>query len=218
MTLWHPTTLKKIFSPALFAPVHYFAHLAACSQATIELYCNYSRQSYRNRYVIYGANGPLALSVPVVKASGKKTLTKDVRVSYDTPWNEVHWKSIEAAYNSSPYYLYYKDDIEPLFTKKWDFLRDLNEAALSVTMECTGVDTPVLYSTDYHSEYAFKEDLREVIHPKIDFQTDGDFVPLPYRQVFGIGKPFIPNLSILDLIFNKGPESLLVLRDSIRPV
>jgi hypothetical protein len=207
--------LRKIFSTALFAPIQYFAHLAACSQATIELFCHYSRQSYRNRYVIYGANGPLALSVPVVKASGTKTLSKDVRVSYDTPWNEVHWKSIESAYNSSPYYLYYKDDLEPLFTKKWHFLNDLNEAALQITMECTGVDTPLTYSTAYHSEYPSMEDFREIIHPKTDSRADKDFTPQSYRQVFGIGKPFVPNLSILDLIFNKGPESLLVLRDSI---
>jgi hypothetical protein len=208
--------LKKIFSSALFAPVQYFAHLTASSQAIIEAYCNYSRQSYRNRYLIYGANGPLPLSVPVVKVSGKKTRTRDVRVSYDTPWNEVHWKSIEAAYNSSPYYLYYKDDIEPLFAKKWDFLKDLNAAALRITMECTGVDTPVIYSEEFQLEYASVKDLREVIHPKKDLLTDSDFVPQPYRQVFGAGKSFIPNLSILDLIFNKGPESLLVLRDSFR--
>lgn len=208
--------MKKIFSSALFAPVQYFAHLAACSQATLELYCNYSRQSYRNRYIIYGANGPLPLSVPVVKVPGKKTFTKDVRISYDTPWNEVHWKSIEAAYNSSPYYLYYKDDIEPLFTHKWDFLKDLNEAALRITMDCTGVDTPVAYSEDFHPEYPSMKDLREVIHPKIGILADTDFMAQPYRQVFGPGKSFIPNLSILDLIFNKGPESLLVLRDSIR--
>jgi hypothetical protein len=140
-----------------------------------------------------------------------------VRVSYDTPWNEVHWKSIEAAYNSSPYYLYYKDDIEPLLTKKWRFLRDLNEAALRITMECVGVDTPITYSEEYYSEYASVQDLREMIHPKRDYQEDSDFIAQPYRQVFGIAQPFIPNLSILDLIFNKGPESLLILRDSIRP-
>lgn len=93
---------------------------------------------------------------------------------------------------------------------------DLNEAALRITMECTGVDTPITYSEDYHSEYTSMKDLREVIHPKKDVLADSDFTPLPYRQVFGIGKSFIPNLSILDLIFNKGPESLLVLRDSIR--
>ncbi|WP_062125625.1 WbqC family protein [Geofilum rubicundum] len=207
--------MKKIFSSALFAPVHYFAHLAACSQAVIELHCHYSRQSYRNRYVIYGANGPMPLTVPVVKESGKKTATKEVRVSYDTPWNEVHWKSIEAAYNSSPYYLYYKDDIEPLFTKKWDLLSDLNAEALRITMECTGVDTPITYSREYHSGNTEMLDLREVIHPKKDFHTDKQFLPRQYRQVFGIEKPFVPNLSILDLIFNKGPESLLVLRDSL---
>lgn len=208
--------MKKIFSSALFAPVQYFTHLEACSQATIELYCNYSRQSFRNRYVIYGANGPLALSVPVVKVPGKKIFTKDVRISYDTPWNEVHWKSIEAAYNSSPYYLYYKDEIEPIFTKKWEFLKDLNEASLRIAMECCDVHTPITYTNDYHTVYdPSVQDLRDIIHPKKDLTTDLAFKPQNYRQVFATGKNFIPNLSILDLIFNKGPESLLVLRDSI---
>jgi len=207
--------LKKIFSSAIFAPIHYFSHLEACCEATIELYCNYSRQSYRNRYVIYGANGALPLTVPVIKESGKKTLTRDIRISYDIPWRETHWKSIEAAYNSSPYYLYYKDDIELLFTKKWDFLKDLNQAALEITMEATGVQTPVVYSSEYFSEYTSAKDLRDIIHPKKKFKEDKSFIPAKYRQVFGINKDFLPNLSILDLIFNKGPESLLVLRDSI---
>src|SRR5690606_33893615 len=144
------------------------------------------------------------------------TFTKDVRVSYDTPWNEVHWKSIEAAYNSSPYYLYYKDDIEPIFKKKCTFLKDLNEAALRIAIECCDLDTPVSYSEDFHPVYAASvKDLREVIHPKKDLEADTEFRPQPYRQVFGPGKAFIPNLSILDLIFNKGPESPLVLRDSL---
>jgi hypothetical protein len=81
-------------------------------------------------------------------------------------------------------------------------------------MACTGVDTPITYSSTYHSEFAAMTDLREAIHPKKPFYADSQFVPQPYRQVFGIKKPFVPNLSILDLIFNKGPESLLVLRDS----
>ncbi len=207
---------KKIFSTALFAPVQYFAHLYNAGEADIEHNCNYSRQSYRNRFVIYGANGSLPLSVPVVKKSGEKTITRDVRVSYDTPWNEVHWKSIESAYNSSPYYLYYKDDIEPIFKKRWNFLIDMNMAALTVAMECTGVDTSVKFTESYIDIYSEAEDYRNTIHPKIDFLTDPLFTPHPYRQVFlGVGG-FVPNLSILDLIFNKGPESLLVLRDSLK--
>lgn len=205
-----------IFSTVLFAPIQYFAHLYNANEAYIEHFCIYSRQSYRNRLVIYGANGLLPLSVPVVKKSGEKTITRDVRVSYDTPWNEVHWKSIESAYNSSPYYLYYKDDIEPIFRKKWDFLVDMNLAALIVAMECTGVDTVIKVTESYKDTYPEAEDYRNAIHPKIDSLTDQMFKPQPYRQVFqGVGG-FIPNLSILDLIFNKGPESLLVLRDSLR--
>ncbi|SKB91992.1 WbqC-like protein family protein [Alkalitalea saponilacus] len=207
--------LKKIFSTSIFPPVHYFAHLASCQEAVIERYCNYSRQTYRNRYVILGANGVLPLTVPVVKTSGKKTCTKDVEVDYDTPWNQVHWKSIEAAYNSSPYYIYYKDDIEPIFTKKWKYLLDMNQYALEVAMECTGVSAKISFTKEWQREYQHP-DFRDSIHPKKNYSVDKSFRPEPYRQVFALNQPFIPNLSILDLLFNKGPESLIVLEKSIK--
>ena len=205
----------KIFSSAFFGPVQYFAHLASTEIACIEHHCHYSRQTYRNRFVIRGANGALPLSAPVVKCSGVKTVTKDTRLSYDTPWNQVAWKSIEAAYNSSPYFLYYKDDIEPIFSQKWMFLVDMNMAALKVAMDCTGIDATIKTTTSFINSYEDVDDLRELIHPKVNYQADSLFYPTRYRQVFEPEGEFIPNLSILDLIFNKGPESLLVLRDSI---
>ena len=207
--------MKAIFSSALFAPIQYFAYLASASEATIELYDSYSRQSYRNRYVINSATGPQALSVPVTKVSGKKILTRDVRLSYDTPWHEIHWKSIEAAYNSSPFYLFYKDGIEELFRKRWTFLKDLNEAALTLAMDYADLDTPISYTEAYYADYSDREDFRDIIHPKKDLSINSSFKPVPYWQPFGTGKSFIPNLSVLDLIFNMGPESPLILRDSI---
>jgi hypothetical protein len=207
--------LKKVFSSALFGPVQYFAHLASESEALIEVFCNYARQTYRNRYVIAGANGSLALSVPVVKTHGNKVLTKDVLVSYDTPWNEVHWKSIEAAYSSSPYYQYYKDDIEPLFHKKWKYLLDLNMVATEIAIECTGLGVRIIQSQNYIEETNELIDLRETIHPKKSHEEDTLFKHETYRQVFMDKHCFLPNLSILDLIFNKGPEALIVLENCI---
>lgn len=211
----HKTYPLRIFSSALFPPVQYFVHLEAASEACIEVFDRYERQSYRNRYLLYGANGPLTLSVPVVKPKGKQVPMKDVRLSYDTPWHQIHWKSIEAAYNSSPYYLYYKDELEPLFSGKWKYLLDLNQKALELTMAACDIATPLRHTTQYHTEYPNALDLRNQIHPKLDFKKDCFFIPQSYRQVFGWDKAFVPNLSILDLLFNKGPESLLVLRDSL---
>ncbi len=209
--------MKVILGCALFAPVQYFVHLARATDALIEVCDSYNRKSYRNRFVIYGANGPMALSLPVVNESGKKSMTRDVRIAYHLPWPDNHIRSIESAYNSSPYYLYYRDEIDAMLQKKWTFLKDLNEAALAFAMECADLDLSVIrYTEDFFGTYDDRRDLRELIHPRIDIAQDAEFNPQSYRQVMGLGKEFVPNLSILDLIFNKGPETPLILRDSYR--
>lgn len=205
----------KIFSSSLFGPVHYFTHLLSAKKVLIETSCNYPRQTYRNRYVILGANGLMSLSVPIEKEHGKKTLTRNVKIAYDTPWQDLHWKSIVAAYNSSPFFLYYRDDLEPFFNKKWKYLLDLNMASTEWAMDIIDIETELIPTQDYYSPTKEDLDLRELIHPKKEWQIDPTFQPQPYRQVFNLDGTFIPNLSVLDLIFNKGPESLLILRDSL---
>ena len=209
--------MKVILGCALFAPVQYFVHLTRANDALIEVCDSYQRRSYRNRYVIYAANGPMALSVPVANESGKKSMTRDVRVAYHLPWPDNHIRSIESAYNSSPYYLYYRDEIDAILQKKWTFLKDLNEAALAFALDCADIDPSVVsYTEDFFGTYDDRRDFRELIHPRMDIAREEEFKPQPYRQVLGLGKEFAPNLSILDLIFNKGPETPLVLRDSYR--
>lgn len=205
----------KIFSSALFGPVQYFTHLASVDEAIIETDCNYSRQTYRNRFVILGANGVIPLTVPVEKVHNKKTVTRDVKIAYETPWQDLQWKSIVSAYNSSPYFLYYRDEFEPIFQKKWKYLLDLNMASTELAKECIDIDTKLVTTKDYYSPSTTDIDLRDLIHPKRKSETDLSFQPSPYRQVFNLGGEFIPNLSIIDLIFNKGPEALLILRDSL---
>ncbi len=206
--------MRKIFSLALFPPIQFFSHLSTVDEALIEIYCHYSRQSYRNRYVILAANGVLNLSVPIIKVSGKKTFTKDVRIDNSSGWNKIHWKSIEAAYQSSPFFIYYKDDFEPLYKKEWKYLLDLDLEALRITQECTALDTKITLTDHYHLKQSKFKDYREIIHPKVSIHKDKTFQPLAYRQLFN-REEFIPNLSILDLIFNKGPESLIILENSI---
>jgi hypothetical protein len=206
----------KLFSTALFAPIQYFAHLTTEDQALIEINCHYARRTYRNRYVILGANGPITLSVPVEKIHRQKVPTHDVTIAYDTPWQDLHWKSIVSAYNSSPYFLYYRDDFEPLFQKPWKYLIDLNRAATEICLRCLDIDTTLDYTKQYYSPHEDDLDLRDFVHPQKELSSDAGFQPAAYRQVLNTDGDFIPNLSILDLIFNKGPESILILKASLK--
>ncbi|MDG5800346.1 WbqC family protein [Marinilabiliaceae bacterium ANBcel2] len=205
----------KLVTTALFPPIQYYAHIAFEEKILIEVNCNYERRTYRNRYLINSPNGILPLSVPVVKYSGKKVKTKDVEISYNTPWNEIHWKSITAAYNSSPYFQYYKDDLLPLFTKRWKLLAELNSEALKIVNEAIDSDTVAHHTKEFIPGKNSFCDMRSLIYPKKSVAKKISFTPQPYRQLFKGAENFIPNLSILDLLFNKGPESLLILRDSI---
>lgn len=207
---------SSIFGSAIFPPVSYFAQLVSLKDPLIEAHCHYSRQTYRNRYLILGANGILQMTVPVEKIPGTKTKTKDVLVSWDTPWNELHWKSIASAYNASPYFQYYEQDIERVFSKKWKYLLDMNLESVNTIIESLGLNISINLSDEYLPENSYQHDYREVFHPKKEtflIQT-GNLIP--YRQVFGQKHGFVPNLSILDLLFNKGPESLIVLKESLK--
>jgi len=205
-----------VFGSAFFPPVQYFAHMISHQEAMVEAHCNYSRQTFRNRYLISGANGILPLTVPVEKVSGKKTKTKDILISYDTSWQELHWRSIVSAYNASPYFQFYDLDIEPFFNKKWKYLLDMNLASVQSIIGCLGLNISISLTDEYLSGNNYLEDIRELIHPKKDYLIDRDFKSVAYRQVFEQKHGFLANLSILDLLFNKGPESLLVLNESIK--
>ncbi|MUP36739.1 WbqC family protein [Labilibaculum euxinus] len=201
---------KALLTTSFFAPIQYYCKLIRYPEIIIEQWEHYSKQSYRNRCNIYGANGVLPLSVPVVKATNKKVFTKDVKISYDTNWQKLHWKGIEAAYKSSPFYEYYIDDLERFFTQKWDFLLEYNNEIQKEIFGILEIDPIIKFSEDFidfgTSEY---DDFREKIHPKVSkLETDQTFTAKKYTQVFGDKYGFIENLSILDLIFNLGPDSL----------
>ena len=212
-----PTQTTVLLSTAYLAPVEYYTKLLAYDRIRIEQYDHYQKQTYRNRCTIASPSGPLALTVPTVKPSTLKCFTRDIRISDHGNWRHLHWNALESAYNHTPFFEYYKDDFRPFYEQRYEFLTDFNEALCRLV--CSLIDfSPSLERTaDYMVQPPDTDDFRERIHPKKDFRTeDPAFQPCPYYQVFQEKLGFLPNLSIIDLLFNMGPESLLVLRNSCR--
>lgn len=182
----------------------------------MERFEHYPKQTYRNRCVIYSANGPQTLSIPISRGEELKIHTKDVRIDYATNWQKIHFKAIESAYRCSPFYEFYMDDLHPFFEKKYEFLYDLNISLLNKVLEIIGLTANFKESDDYLVARPNDWDLREAIHPKKRmYQPDPAFNAPVYHQVFEPKFGFISNLSIIDLIFNTGPDASVHLKNSI---
>lgn len=202
-------------STAYWAPIQYITKLLLFDKVFIEVCETYPKQSYRNRFHLYGANGIQSLRIPVVKGSFKNILLKDIEIAYHDNWQKNHLKSIESAYRSSPFYEYYIDDVLPFYENKFKYLIDFNQQILEATLLMLGiqVDLQVTNEFELHPKGL---DLRNAIHPKAEKQTiDPFFVPKEYVQGFEQRHGFIANLSILDLIFNEGPEAQKLLKQSL---
>lgn len=186
---------------------------------TVDVGEHYVKRSYRNKCSILSANGVMALTVPLSRSSSDDAdLThaamKDLKVSYDDNWRHVHWQSLVSAYNMSPFFEYYEDDIKPLFERKFDYLVDLNAEAMDIVNRLLMMDDVTInVSETYIPAQTVELDLRNQITPKTHLN---DFNQKEYYQVFSEKYGFQPNLSILDLLFNLGPESRVVLRDSLK--
>lgn len=191
-----------------FGPVQWYQKLYRYDRCLIEQYDSYQKQTYRNRCVIATANGLQALTVPV-EHTPLSPLTKDLRISDHNQWRKTHWNALQSAYSESPFFEYYADDIRPFFERKYEFLIDFNEAIRQKICELIDIHPQVEYTTEYVKPTAFS-DFREVIHAKHP-QPDADFKPKAYWQVFQHRYGFQPNLSILDLLFCMGPESIFYL-------
>ena len=206
--------MKTVFlSSAYLAPVEYYTKLLAYDKVFTEQHDHYMKQTYRNRCTIAAPDGELALSIPTVKPDSPKCPVRDIRISDHGNWRHLHWNALESAYNHTPFFEYYKDDFRPFYEKKYEFLADFNEELCQLVCKLIDIQPCIERTTEYKMEFATEEaDFREIIHPKKDFRiADPEFIPHPYYQVFDSKLGFLPNLSIIDLLFNMGPESLLVL-------
>ena len=202
-----------LLSSLYLAPVQYYSKLFRAERAVIETDDNYQKQSYRNRCIIAAANGSLPLSIPVDKPKGEKLKMRDIKIANHGNWQHFHWNAIISAYNSSPFFEYYRDDFYHFYEKTTTYLFDFNEELRSLICTLLDIETSVSYTTKFVQEVDKNTtDLRESIHPKRDWRnTDKEFVARPYYQVFTEKRPFIENLSIIDLLFNMGNESRLFL-------
>ncbi|MDL2291720.1 WbqC family protein [Bacteroides sp. OttesenSCG-928-F21] len=198
---------------AYLAPVSYYSKLLAYDRCVIEQYDHYLKQTYRNRCHIAGPGGLLPLSIPIVKPDSPKCAMKDIRISDHGNWRHLHWNAIESAYNSTPFFEYYKDDFRPYYERRFDFLCDFNEELMQLVCELIDLSPQVERSNEYKTTFEANEyDFRETIHPKRDCrESDPEFTVRPYYQVFEERHGFLPDLSIIDLLFNMGPETLCVL-------
>lgn len=209
--------MKTVYlSSAYLAPVEYYCKLLTYDRAVIEQHDHYLKQTYRNRCTIAAPDGPLALTVPIVKPDTPKCPMRDIRISDHGNWRHLHWNALQSAYNHTPFFEYYKDDFRPFYEQKYEFLMDFNDALGQLICSLIDMEPRISRSDEYKTDFTPDEaDFRERIHPKKDFRTeDPDFRPQPYYQVFQNKLGFLPNLSIVDLLFNMGPESLLVLQES----
>ena len=197
-----------LLSTAYFAPVQYYSKIVRYDGIVIERFEHYNKQSFRNRCTIFTANGLLDLVVPVAKTNQPKITITDVEISYDTLWQKLHFKAIESAYRRSPFYEYYIDDLMVFFNCRHRFLYEFNMQIMRTVCNLMKIPFRMQESHEYIRYSEGIIDMRNSIHPKIQLNNiDADFVPPHYTQVFADRWGFKPNLSILDLLFNTGPEA-----------
>lgn len=198
-----------ILQTTYFGPIQWYQKLHRFDHCMIEQYDSYQKQTYRNRCLIATANGVQALTVPV-EHNNDRMLVKDLRISDHNQWRRIHWNALQSAYSESPFFEYYADDIRPFFEKRYDFLVDFNEAIRETVCKLIDIQPQTEYTSAYNSQWQKSADYRDVIHAKHPL-PDNDFEAKPYWQVFQHKHGFLANLSILDLLFCMGPESVFYL-------
>jgi hypothetical protein len=197
--------MKTILFPTYFPSISHFAALAQSESTVFEIEDNFQKQTNRNRTYIYSPNGIQLLNIPVKHSKESHQKTKDIQIETDFDWQKQHFKSLEAAYRSSPFFEFFEDDLRPIFEKKHNFLLDLNFETLEIVSKCLRMKLEYTTTTEYFHEVDSNEykDFRTLVNGKKDSSSFES-----YTQVFDDKYGFINNLSVLDLLFNEGKYAL----------
>lgn len=199
--LLHPTYFPSI------------ASMACLAQHSVcwEVWDNYQKQTYRNRCYICTDQGRHILSIPIRHAGGSygRQLYRDVKLDNDYPWQRLHWRSLQTAYRSSPFFEYFEEEMAPLFSTKFTFLMEFNFKTIEICCESLQIQMPANRSDEYKIKSPSMTDARYLVNAKQEHQ----FTQKPYRQVFQEKHGFVENLSVLDLLFNEGNSSITYLED-----
>jgi hypothetical protein len=197
--------MKSLLLPTYFPSISHFVAMAQSEKIVFEMEDNFQKQTNRNRTYIYSPNGIQLLNIPVKHSKEIHQKTKDVKIETDFDWQKQHFKSLEAAYRSSPFFEYFEDDIRPIFEKKHEFLLDLNLEAMEIVSKCLRMKFEYETTTEYFREVDSNKvlDFRTLAEEKKD---NSQFEA--YTQVFDDKHGFLNNLSVLDLLFNEGRYAL----------
>jgi len=199
---------NKILLPIFYLPpISWFSiFLNPENEISFEQFENFPKQTYRNRTAIYGANGKLALIIPI-KHTGKREF-RDTEISFVEDWQKLHWKSIKTAYQSTPYFEYYEDKLKAIFEEKVNSLLEFNLKALGIILAILKTEKKYELTTEYFRN-PDAEDFRE----KFSAKSESEYKMPEYYQSFSDKNGFIKDLSILDLICNIGPETLTYIKN-----
>ena len=192
-----------LIHPNYFPNIHQFRQIIKANNILFEVSDNYQKQTFRNRTYIYGANGKLGLFIPVIHTHKNRELFKDVKISYDSNWMDLHLKSLQSAYRSSPYFEYFEDDFIKLYSEKEKFLADFNIKCIRLISNLLDLDLDYKISNEYVEKTNDIIDLRDLSNARKEKKIDTP----KYIQVFESKHGYINNLSVLDLIFSEGPNS-----------
>ncbi|WP_298157055.1 WbqC family protein [Flavobacterium sp.] len=196
--------MSILIHPAYFPSISTFAAMAQAEAITFEMDDNFQKQTNRNRMYIYSPNGIQLLNIPVKHSrEHAHQKTRDIKLETAFDWQKQHFKSLEAAYRSSPFFEYFEDAIMPIFEKNYMFLMDLNLETIDIVSRCLKLDLKYTNTTEYFKDASGLRDFRYLANGKKDnAQLE------PYTQVFGEKHGFLNNLSVLDLLFNEGRHAL----------
>lgn len=202
---------QVLLHPSYFGPVSQYVAIAGANRVVFENEDNYQKQTYRNRMYIYGANGKLLLNIPIKHTGNKSQHQKyrEVRIENDFNWQKQHWKSLQTVYRTSPFFEFYEDEFHPLYHEKFDFLMDFNYRCTELALECLQLHL------EYSKTSEFIENPQELIDGRHLVEAKGQKKHLfeTYTQVFDTKFGYLNDLSIVDLIFNEGPNALNYLQN-----